>query len=142
MIRPILQKGNPILHRLAHDVPIGDDVSELIEDMFQTMYDCKIKAAGLAANQISVLKRVIVVDAVGLKIAIINPIIVKRSLGKVRSVEGCLSFPGEKITMIRDKMVTVKGFDENWKPIKLKLRGFAGMCVQHEIDHLNGITIK
>jgi peptide deformylase len=141
MIRPILQKGDPILHRLAHEVPVGDDVLELIEDMWQTMYASKIEAAGLAANQISVLKRVITINAAGLKIAIINPIIVKRSLGKVRSQEGCLSFPGKKVTRTRDKMIVVKGFDENWKPIKLKLRGLAGMCVQHEIDHLNGVTI-
>ena len=85
-------------------------------------------------------RRVILVSADRFGKAIINPVITKRSCGKVRSIEGCLSFPGKKVTIKRDKQITVEGFDVKWKPIKQKLRGLAAMCVQHEIDHLNGIT--
>lgn len=137
----ILQKGAPELSAVAHEVPFGDDVSGLIAGMWQAVRDSKIEAAGLAANQIGILRRVIVINAAGLVIEIINPEIVKRSLGKVKSTEGCLSFPGKKVIMTRDKLITVTGFDANWNPILLKLRGLAGMCVQHEVDHLNGVTI-
>jgi len=137
----IVQKGDPALSAISHEVPFGDDVSGLIAGMWQAMRDSKIEAAGLAANQIGILRRVIVINAAGLVIEIINPEIIKRSLGKVKSTERCLSFPGKKVVMVRSKQITVTGFDCNWNPIKLKLRGLAGMCVQHEVDHLNGVTI-
>jgi peptide deformylase len=135
-----LVKGNdPVLHSVAAEVPKNTNMSLLIHAMWTVMY--KNKGIGLAAPQLGESKRVIVMDAGGLKIAIINPVITARKLGKVKSIEGCLSYPGEKVTVSRDKMVVVEGFDQYWKPLKFKLRGIAAMCVQHEIDHLNGVTI-
>ena len=133
--------SDSVLRRKAKRVPTIDrSIQRLIDDMVATMH--QVGGVGLAAPQIGVSLRVVVLQMPGEEpIAIVNPEIVKRSLGKVRSTEGCLSFPGKKVIMIRDKLITVKGFDANWNPIKLKLRGLAGMCVQHEIDHLNGVTI-
>ena len=74
---------------------------------------------------------------------VINPVIVKRS-GKIKiSKEGCLSFPNTPAkNMQRDNVVVVTGYDENWQPIKKKCKALTAFCIQHEIDHLNGLTIK
>ncbi len=80
-------------------------------------------------------------DTNGFSKAIINPVITKTS-GKLKlGKEGCLSFPGKRVDMKRDNIVVVEGFDEDWNPIKKKVRALSAFCVQHEIDHLNGITI-
>lgn len=136
-----LKKNNfETLHQKAIDVEFGSDVKELITEMWQIMSDNK--GIGLAANQVGVLKRVIVVHTNGFSTAIINPVITKLS-GKVKnSKEGCLSFPGKQSAMKRDNIVVVEGFDENWNSIKKKVRALSAFCVQHEIDHLNGINIK
>ena len=135
----LVKVGGAVLSKVAVNVPSGQDVSDLI----QVMRDCLAleKGAGLAANQIGWLERVILINVADYVGAIINPVITKRSGKLVNSTEGCLSFPGRKVIVKRDKMVTIEGFDENWQPIKKKLRGFSAFCAQHEIDHLNGITI-
>jgi peptide deformylase len=136
-----IKTGNyKTLTQVAAPVPHGEDVKGLICDMWQVM--SKHNGIGLAANQVGALKRVIVVHTNGFSTAIINPSITKLS-GKVKnSKEGCLSFPKLTKTMKRDNIVVVEGFDENWNPIKKKVRALSAFCVQHEIDHLNGITIS
>lgn len=131
---------DPVLHQVAEAVPENYNASLLLHVMWCEMYDSK--GIGLAAPQMGESVRVIIIDAGGLKTEILNPVITQRKLGKVRSTEGCLSYPGAKVTVLRDKMIVVEGFDMSWRPIKFKLRGIAAMCVQHEIDHLNGVTIK
>ena len=135
----LVNGNNPVLHEIAAEVPHGKPTALLTRVMWATMY--RHKGIGLAAPQLGESTRVIVVDAGGLKTVIINPVITARKLGKVRSKEGCLSYPGKLVTVQRDKMIVVEGFDEDWQPVKFKLRGIAAMCVQHEIDHLNGVTI-
>jgi peptide deformylase len=135
----LVNGNNPVLHQVAEAVPHGTPMS-MLSTMWEEMYTHK--GIGLAAPQLGVSQRVIIMDAGGLKTAIINPVITKRKLGKTPSIEGCLSYPGDRVTVMRDKVVVVEGFDENWCAVKFKLRGVASMCVQHEIDHLNGITIK
>ena len=135
----IRKSGDQVLHQTAKEVEMNADISWLIDDMWASMY--KYRGIGLAANQIGELHRVIVVHANGLKMGIINPAITKRYGGKVSSKEGCLSFPMRQVPMIRDKQIVVEGFDESWNPIKRKLKGLAAYCVQHEVDHLDGITI-
>ena len=128
------------LHAIAREVPQHDmSVTLLIVDMWRLMY--QHRGIGLAANQVGELQRVIVVHADSFKQAIINPIITKFYGGQTTSKEGCLSFPRLTVPMVRSRKIIVEGFDENWKPIKCKLKGLAAYCVQHEVDHLNGITI-
>ncbi len=135
----IRKQGDPILKTVALEVPEGENVNELISAMFLTMR--KNNGVGLAANQVGELKRVIVIGIDGFQQEFINPVITKRYGNKGKSVEGCLSFPGQVVKMKRYKRIIVEGFDRDWQPIKRKLKGFTAYCVQHEVDHLNGITI-
>lgn len=136
----IVTAGHPALEQTAMKVPEGENLSTLITIMWSLMY--QHQGIGLAANQVGVLKRVIVVHADNFKQCIINPEIIKEYGGRHTGKEGCLSFPGQQATRARSKQIIVKGFDENWKPIKRKLRGLTARCILHEIDHLNGITIE
>ena len=129
-----------VLYRVAEKVNKDDDVSSLIVNMIRIMQDNK--GIGLAAPQIGISKRVIIVGTNNLRLVIINPIITKRKLGTTLSEEGCLSFPGLLKKIKRDKQIVVEGFNESWEPVKRKLRGLDSFIVQHEIDHLNGITIR
>jgi len=137
--RKILKEGAPELSQVAEDVEYKEDVANLIADMFDTMHHNS--GIGLAANQIGVLKRIIVLKTSKGDVAVINPVIKARTGGPVHSSEGCLSFPGRTVRKRRYKRVVVVGFDENWFPIKLTLRGLDAFCGQHEIDHLHGVTI-
>lgn len=135
-----LRKGDdPVLHKGAYPVPPNTDVRSVITAMWHVL--TTNRGIGLAAPQIGVTSRIIIVAVDGLKLALINPKITKRYGGKISSKEGCLSYPGKQVTMVRDKQVIVQGYDEDWQPVKRKLRGLAAYCVQHEVDHLNGITI-
>jgi peptide deformylase len=135
-----IKTGNfETLTQVAAEVPHGEDVKAVIDEMWKVMLHNS--GIGLAANQVGLLKRIIVVHTNGFTSAIINPVITKES-GKLKlSKEGCLSFPGKNIDMKRDNIIVVEGFDENWNPIKKKVRALSAFCVQHEIDHLDGITI-
>ena len=135
----IKKKGNPILSQVSKEAVRGEDVYRLRNLMFEVMYGNK--GIGLAAVQIGELKRMIVLHVNGLKMCIVNPVITKRYGGKGTSKEGCLSYPGLLVSKIRDKQIIVEGYDESWNPIKRKLKGLAAYCVQHEVDHLDGITI-
>ncbi len=130
---------HPALVSTAILVEHGTNETKLLDAMWALMYSSK--GAGLAANQVGILKRVIVVHAKGFKQEFINPVITKRYGGKTMSREGCLSYPGLEMRISRYKNIVVEGFDGNWNPIKRKLKGLAAYCVQHEIDHLNGKTI-
>lgn len=130
---------HPALTSTAEEVPEGANVRELIDSLWAVMYASK--GIGLAANQVGVLDRVIVVHANGFKQEFINPVITKKYGGQLLSKEGCLSFPGVETKMLRNRHVIVEGFDRDWKPVKRKLKGLAAYCAQHEIDHLNGKTI-
>lgn len=129
----------PALSADAEAVEQGDNIKGLIDSMWQLMYSSK--GIGLAANQVGVLSRVIVVHANGFKQEFINPVVIKSYGGRVLNKEGCLSFPGAEAKMLRSRHIIVEGFDRDWKPVKRKLKGLAAYCVQHEIDHLNGKTI-
>lgn len=145
MILKLRRTGDVELKQIAEEVPEDMDVSELVTNMISTMNH--YKGVGIAANQVGCLLRIIVIKIGGNVQVLINPVIKKRKLGKMRSREGCLSFPdtmirGHQVTISRDKMIIVEGFNQYWKRVNLKLRGLDSACVQHEIDHLNGITIK
>ncbi|ANQ83192.1 peptide deformylase [Azoarcus olearius] len=136
---PILRYPDPRLHRRAAPVDtVDDDVRKLIDDMAETMYEAP--GIGLAATQVDVHRRVVVIDISEDKsglMALINPQIVERD-GEQVCEEGCLSVPGvyEKVT--RAERVTVRALDRNGHPFELAAEGLLAVCIQHEIDHLDG----
>ena len=123
---------------MSEPVHPADDVRELIGDMLDTMK--AREGVGLAAIQIAVPLRVIVVNVRNHPMIMINPEIVK-STGSVSIVEGCLSFPGRKVKVKRAKRVKVIALDHNKIERVHKLSGMDAICVQHEIDHLDGVCI-
>jgi len=137
----LLLNDEPALRTVSKGVEAGEDINELLAYMW-AVFDAKPKGVGLAANQVNVCKRVFIINTKALKQVFINPFITKASRQMVTSLEGCLSCPGIEIAVSRHKQITLTGYDTNWKPIKKKLRGLESMVAQHEMYHLNGITLK
>lgn len=135
----IKTKGSPVLKQVAQKVPFKEDVKDLIMGMRLTMQHHH--GVGIAANQVGELKRIIIISNGGFNQEIINPVIVKRFGRKRFANEGCLSYPGKVVKMKRYSNVIVEGFNWNWEPVRRKLKGINAHIVQHEVDHLNGITI-
>lgn len=118
---------------------VDDELRTFIDDMFDTMYDHE--GIGLAAPQVNVLKRVITIDIEGDKanqIVLINPEITE-SAGETGIEEGCLSIPGARALVPRKETLTVKALNRNGEEFTLKAEGLLAICIQHEIDHLNGV---
>lgn len=139
-IRSIREEGDEILRKQSREVEkVDDKIRELLEDMVETMH--KYNGVGLAAVQVGILKRVIVIDLYDDKgpIKLINPVIIKEK-GEQEVEEGCLSFPNKYAKMIRPKEVTVEALDENGKKIKIQGKDLLAQALDHEIDHLNGIV--
>ena len=140
-IRNIRQEGDEILKKKSREVEVIDDkVRELIEDMVETMH--KYNGVGLAAVQVGILKRIIVIDVGEENIPIvklINPVIVKTK-GSRECEEGCLSFPNKFAKVIRPVEVVVEGLNENGEKVRIKATELLAQALCHEIDHLNGIT--
>lgn len=139
-IKEILNFDNDILHTKCERVlEINEEIKTLVQDLKDTLYDGT--GVGLAAPQIGVLKRVILID---LRegdgpIVLINPKIVSQS-GKENGAEGCLSYPGYVGEVIRPKRVTVMGKTPQGKKVTYKASGFLARAFCHEIDHLDGIV--
>jgi peptide deformylase len=142
MIRTILTYPDPFLERKSEPVPSVDPgIKRLIDDMFETMYASN--GVGLAAPQVGVGKRVIVVDVSAVEkehapFALVNPEIVDRA-GRVEDVEGCLSVPGVEGVVPRAEEVEVTALSESGDPVRFRARDFLARALQHEIDHLDGI---
>lgn len=138
-IRIIVTEPDDVLHKKAKEVTkITPNVQKLLTDMADTMYDAD--GVGLAAPQVGILKRLIVVDVGddnGL-IELINPEIVE-SNGEQLGSEGCLSIPGLNGQVRRALEVTVKGLDRNGEEVTITGRDLLARAFQHEIDHLNGV---
>lgn len=136
---PILRYPDPRLHTKALPVTVMDDtIRRLVADMAETMYEAP--GIGLAATQVDVHKRVVVIDVSedrSALMAFINPEIIERD-GEQVCEEGCLSVPGiyEKVT--RAERVKVKALNEHGEPFELEAHGLLAVCIQHEIDHLDG----
>lgn len=142
MLRPIVMYPDPVLLTRAAPVSrVTDAVRELVRDMFETMADAE--GIGLAAPQVGVSQRVIVVDVSPVEkdrppFALINPEIVAHR-GMVEGTEGCLSLPGVEGLVPRHEFVVVRGQDEKGEPVRLEAAGLLARALQHEIDHLDGI---
>ena len=140
-IRKIRLDGDPILRKECKVVDkITPRIQTLIEDMLDTMYDAN--GVGLAAPQVGVLKRVIVIDVQDdNQYVLINPEIVETS-GEQTGDEGCLSLPGKVGTVTRPDHVIVKAFNENMEPITVEGEGLLARAICHEVEHLEGILYK
>jgi len=138
-VRDIIIYPDPILRKKSEPVKeISETIHHLVEDMAETM--CKARGVGLAAVQIGVLKRVIVINVGEGLTALINPEIVE-SEGETRMEEGCLCLPGVLIEIDRKEKVKVKGLNEKGEEIVIEAEGLMARALQHEIDHLSGVLI-
>ncbi|MFN4226897.1 MAG: peptide deformylase [Candidatus Ratteibacteria bacterium] len=141
-MRKIRKYGENILRKRAEEVKdIDDKVRKLIKSMKETLIS--VKGLGLAANQVGILKRIFIAydKEKGNLITVINPEIVDKNQEEIIDFEGCLSFPEIYFSINRNKMVTIKGINENGKEIIIEGKDLLARCFQHEIDHLNGILI-
>jgi peptide deformylase len=140
-VRTVKKFPDPVLRRKAENIQdIDEGVLSLIEDMFETMEE-EI-GVGLAAPQIGISKRVIVVsvDEKGFeRFALINPVIIQSSEELMASEEGCLSVPGINADVTRPRKVVVQGTTRNGRAVEITASGMLARVLQHEIDHLNGV---
>lgn len=136
-IREIRTDEDPVLRKKSRVVDnINDRTLELLDDMLDTMYSAN--GVGLAAPQIGILRRIVVVDIGDGPIKMINPEIIEKN-GQVQDYEGCLSVPGYSGEVVRPEAITCQFIDENKEKNTLKAEGFLARAICHEIDHLDGI---
>ena len=139
MIYPVVLYGDPVLKKEAQDVdPDKVDIKELVADMFETMYH--EKGIGLSAIQINVITRVITIDVSkerNEQLVLINPIITEKK-DLIIFDEGCLSVPGFYEKVERYNYITLEANDVNGKKFTLDASELLAVCIQHEIDHLDG----
>ena len=139
-IRFIVKDGDPVLRKKSKPVEIFDEkLGTLLDDMAQTLRDAD--GCGLAAPQVGILKRAVIVDVGEGAIELINPKIIAKS-GVQEEMEGCLSCPGLYGTTRRPMNVTVRAQDRNGKEFSIKGSGLLARALCHEIDHLDGILFK
>ena len=139
-IRNLRYENDEILRKTSKEVEkIDEKIQILIDDMIETMH--KYNGVGLAAVQVGILKRVIVIDLYDDNgpIALINPVIIKTK-GEQEVDEGCLSFPNQFAKVIRPIEVAVEYINREGKKAKLKAKELLAQAICHEIDHLNGIV--
>ncbi len=142
----IVKEPEKILRKKLKKVSeVTPDIKALISDMRTKMLD--VHGVGLAANQIGQDVQVFVIDAKlaeknGVTDAYINPEITEFSKDQAELEEGCLSIPDYWVQIKRSKKIKLKALDENGKKIKIKAKGFLARVLQHELDHLSGLTIK
>lgn len=140
-LRNVRKEGDEILKKKSKEVEVIDDKTrELIKDMIDTMHE--FDGVGLAAVQVGLLKRIVVIDLYDEKpiLKLINPVITKTK-GTQEVEEGCLSFPNKYVKVIRPEEVTVEALDENGKEIKVTGTGLLAQAISHEVDHLNGVVL-
>jgi len=135
----ILHFPDPRLRRRAEAVPVvDDDVRRLIDDLLETMYDAP--GIGLSAPQVNVAKRVITIDVSkdrNAPLCLVNPEI-RTASGETETEEGCLSVPGVYELVKRPEKVRVSALDRDGRSREIEAEGLLAVCIQHEIDHLDG----
>lgn len=137
---PILRYPDPRLHKVAAPVQVVDDrIRQLVRDMAETMYDAP--GVGLAATQVDVHERVVVIDVSEQNndlLVLINPEITWKSDEQQVYEEGCLSVPGVYDEVQRAASIRVRALNEQGEPFEFDAEGLLAVCVQHELDHLVG----
>lgn len=137
-IRNIVKEGDDVLRKKSKEVSeINDKIRDLLKDMKETMYACG-NGIGLAAPQVGILKRMIVIDVGEGLMEIINPVILEQE-GEQVEVEGCLSVPGVFGEVKRPARVVVEYTNLEGKRVKVEGTELLARCLCHEIDHLDGI---
>lgn len=135
-LREIRELGDEVLRKKAKEVKIlTPRLKELIGDMFDTMYAAN--GVGLAAPQVGILRRIVVIDCGDDPITLINPVIVEKD-GEQIGEEGCLSVPGKVGVVKRAMHCRVRALDADMKEYEVEGEGLLARCLQHEIDHLDG----
>lgn len=136
-IRNIREIGDPVLNKNCKEVKeLNHRTLELIDDMFDTMYEAE--GVGLAAPQVGILKRIVVIDVTGEDPhLLINPVILETG-GVQRGYEGCLSVPGKSGIVTRPDYVKVQAYDENLEMFVLEGTEMLARAICHEVEHLNG----
>ena len=137
-IRNLRLEGDDILNKKSREIEVIDDkLQELIDDMIDTMH--KYNGVGLAAVQVGILKRVVVIDLYDDKgpLVLINPVILKTK-GEREVDEGCLSFPNQFAKVMRPEEVTAEYTDRTGKRVKVKAKDLLAQAICHELDHLDG----
>ena len=138
-IRNIVKKGDEILNKRCKEVKeINSRVIELLDDMKETMYDGN--GVGLAAPQVGVLKRIVVMDVGDGPLELINPVIIEAE-GEQIEAEGCLSIPGVYGTVKRPQRVVVEYLNRNGEKVQTEGTDLKAICISHELDHLDGILL-
>ena len=140
--KKILIEPDPILRKKCEPLEnVDDDVRKLMNDMLETMY--KAPGIGLAAIQVGILKRIVVIDVSKEEkkspLFLVNPEIIYKSKNTAVYEEGCLSLPGQFAEIERPAECHIEYIDYDGKEKKLETKGLLATCIQHEIDHLNGI---
>ena len=136
-LRNIREFGDPVLNKVCIEVKeMTDRNKQLINDMFETMYDAN--GVGLAAPQVGVLKRIVVIDTTGEDpLVLINPRIVEQD-GEQTGYEGCLSLPGKTGIVTRPNHVKAVALDRDMNPIEVEGEGLLARAICHELEHLDG----
>ncbi len=136
-IRKIRIEGDPILRKKSKEIiTIDERILQLAQDMIETMRDAN--GIGLAAPQVGILRRIIVLEGEDSPIIAINPNITY-SEGEITDLEGCLSIPGYSGYVKRAEKIIVEYIDENRNTVKREVSGYLARAFMHEIDHLDGI---
>jgi len=138
-LKEIIIYPDPVIKKKSESVEeVDEEIKQLIDDMTETMYASR--GVGLAAVQIGILKRVIVVNVGEELVALVNPEILENE-GESKMEEGCLCLPGVLIDVKRSEKVKVKGLNEKGEEVVVDAEGLLARAFQHEVDHLNGILI-
>ena len=139
-VRNIVKEGDEVLRKISRPVTsFTEKTWTLLDDMAETMYQAD--GVGLAAPQVGVLRRIVVIDVGEGLLELINPVIVLRR-GVQEGQEGCLSCPGEFGIVDRPLYVEAEAQDRNGKPIRVSGEGLLARAICHEVDHLEGIIFK
>ncbi|NLK76759.1 MAG: peptide deformylase [Clostridiales bacterium] len=135
-LRTIRQMGDEVLTKKCREIKeVTPRIKELIEDMLETMYEAN--GVGLAAPQVGILKRLVVIDIGEGPIVLINPVIVETD-GSQTGEEGCLSLPGKSGVVTRPNYVKVRAYDEDMQQYEIEGTELLARAFCHEIDHLDG----
>ncbi|MCI7085304.1 MAG: peptide deformylase [bacterium] len=139
-IRQIVKEGDDVLTKKCREVVKFDDrLAMILDDMTETLH--LANGVGLAAPQVGILRRIVVVDVGEGPIELVNPVIIEQS-GEQEGLEGCLSCPGEWGITKRPMNVTVKAFDRKGKEFTVSGEGLLAKAFCHELDHLEGVLYK
>ena len=135
-LRQIRMAGDPVLGKACREIPeITPKIRDLIDDMFETMYEAN--GVGLAGPQVGILKRIVTIDTGEGPLVMINPEIIESS-GSQTGEEGCLSLPGKSGVVTRPDYVKARAFDEEMREYEIEGRDLLARAICHELDHLDG----